>query len=165
VRRELAYPIMITPFAQFVGTQAVLNVVHGERYRIVPNEVKKYALGYYGRLLGPIDPEALDRIVANGSADIPLAPQPLEPAVPALRRKYPNASDEERLLRFMFAGGQVDAMLAARADATRSAASPIVDLVAELARRRKPGRIHIRKGELELDLDLVSNASPSAANP
>ncbi|HEX6634332.1 MAG TPA: pyruvate carboxylase subunit B [Usitatibacter sp.] len=163
VRRELAYPIMITPFAQFVGTQAVLNVVHGERYRIVPNEVKKYALGYYGKLLGPIDPEALDRIVANGSADIALAPQPLEPAVPALRRKYPDASDEERLLRFMFAGGQVDAMLAARGDATRSACSPVVELVAELARRRKPGRIHIRKGELELD--LVSTASPSPATP
>ena len=47
---------MITPFSQFVGTQAVLNVVHGERYRYVPNEVKKYALGYYGKLLAPVDP-------------------------------------------------------------------------------------------------------------
>jgi oxaloacetate decarboxylase alpha subunit len=48
VRKELGYPIMITPFSQFVGIQAVLNVLHGERYRYVPDEVKKYALGYYG---------------------------------------------------------------------------------------------------------------------
>ena len=56
VREELGYPIMITPFAQLVGTQAVLNVVHGERYRVVPNEIKKYALGYYGKLLAPVAP-------------------------------------------------------------------------------------------------------------
>jgi oxaloacetate decarboxylase alpha subunit len=156
VRRELAYPIMITPFAQFVGTQAVLNVVHGERYRIVPNEVKKYALGYYGKLLGPIDPEALDRIVGNGSADIAPTPRPLPPAVAELRRKYPGASDDERLLRFMFAGSQVDEMIAARREEPFGASSPIVSLVAELARRRKPGRIHVRKGAL--DLTLVSAA-------
>ncbi|HWD36217.1 MAG TPA: carboxylase, partial [Casimicrobiaceae bacterium] len=150
VRRELAYPIMITPFSQFVGTQAVLNVVHGERYRIVPNEVKKYALGYYGKLLGPVDPDALDRIVENGSKDIALTPQPLAPAVDALRAKYPNADDDERLLRFMLAGTQVDEMLAAQPMDTRySAKSPIVDLVEQLVKRRKPGRVYIRKGDFE----------------
>ena len=55
VRKELGYPIMITPFAQLVGTQAVLNVVHEERYRYVPDEVKKYALGYYGDLRDPLE--------------------------------------------------------------------------------------------------------------
>jgi oxaloacetate decarboxylase alpha subunit len=150
VRRELAYPIMITPFSQFVGTQAVLNVVHGERYRIVPNEEKKYALGYYGKLLGPVDPDALDRNVENGSKDIALTPQPLAPAVDALRAKYPNADDDERLLRFMLAGTQVDEMLAAQPMDTRySAKSPIVDLVERLVKRRKPGRVYIRKGDFE----------------
>jgi oxaloacetate decarboxylase alpha subunit len=153
VRRELAYPIMITPFSQFVGTQAVLNVVHGERYSIVPNEVKKYALGYYGKLLAPVDPDALDRIVENGSKDIALKPQPLAPAVDDLRKKYPNAGDDERLLRYMFAGTQVDDMLAAPPmETTWSASSPIVDLVTRLVQRRKPGRIHVRKGEFELSL-------------
>lgn len=113
VRKELGYPILITPFAQFVGTQAVLNVIHGERYKVVPNEVKKYALGYYGKLLAPVDPQALDRIVSNGSAAISPNPQPLAPAVEALRKQYPNADDDERLLRFMYAGTQVDDMLAA----------------------------------------------------
>ena len=68
---------MITPFAQFVGTQAVLNVVHGERYRHVPDEVKKYALGYYGKLLAPIESNVLDAIVQNGSPHIALKPAPL----------------------------------------------------------------------------------------
>jgi oxaloacetate decarboxylase alpha subunit len=167
VRRELAYPIMITPFSQFVGTQAVLNVVHGERYRIVPNEVKKYALGYYGKLLAPVDSDALDRIVENGSKDIALTPQPLPPAVPALRKRYPNASDDERLLRYMFAGAQVDEMLAAPPmETTWSASSPIVDLVKKLIERRKPGRIHIRKGEFEISMSTripAHSAGPTSS--
>jgi oxaloacetate decarboxylase alpha subunit len=145
VRNELGYPIMITPFAQFVGTQAVLNVVHGERYRHVPDEVKKYALGYFGKLLAPIDPDVLDRIVANGSPHIALEPEPLPPRVDSLRKQYPNASDDERLLRGMFAGGQVDAMLAAGPTSTEYAfEQPLVRLVRELASRRM-SRIHISR--------------------
>ena len=138
VRKELGYPIMITPFAQFVGTQAVLNVLHGERYRHVPDEVKKYALGYYGKLLAPVDPDVLDRIVENGSPRIAREPQPLPPAVPALRRKYPNMDDDERLLRFMFAGGHlVDDMKAAGPTRTEYVFDqPLVTLMRELSRRR-----------------------------
>jgi oxaloacetate decarboxylase alpha subunit len=137
VRKELGYPIMITPFAQLVGTQAVLNVVQGERYRTVPDEVKKYALGYYGKLLAPVEPNVLDRIVANGSPGIPLKPQPLAPAVERLRRQYPHASDDERVLRFMFAGQQVDDMLSAGPMKTEYLfEKPLVRLVRELSKRR-----------------------------
>ena len=137
VRHELGFPILITPFAQFVGTQAVLNVVQGERYRTVPDEVKKYALGYFGKLLAPVDPDVLDRIVENGSPKIALKPQPLPPAVEKLRKQYPNASDDERILRFMFAGQQVDEMLAAGAMKTEHIfEAPLVQLVRELAARR-----------------------------
>ena len=155
VRRELAWPIMITPFAQFVGTQAVLNVVHGERYRIVPNEVKKYVLGYYGKLLAPVDPEVMDRIVANGSKQIPLERQPIAPAVKALRKRYPDATDDERLLRFQLPGTLVDDMLAAQpADLAFSAGSTIVDLVTKLTQQRKPGRVYIRKGDFEIRMKV-----------
>ena len=137
VRKELGYPIMITPFAQLVGTQAVLNVVQGERYRTVPDEVKKYALGYYGRLLAPVDPDVLDRIVANGSPRIALEPAALPPAVARLRRQYPHIDDDERILRFMFAGGQVDEMLAAGPMKTEYIfEKPLVRLVRELTGRR-----------------------------
>ena len=153
VRRELAWPIMITPYAQFVGTQAVLNVVHGERYRVVPNEVKKYVLGYYGKLLAKVDGEAMDRIVANGSREIALKPQPIPPAVTALRRQYPQAGDDELLLRAQLPGAFVDAMRAAQpVDHSYSASMPIVDLVKKLIQQRKPGRIYVRKGEVEVSM-------------
>ena len=137
VRNELGFPIMITPFAQLVGTQAVLNVVQGERYRTVPDEVKKYALGYYGKLLAPVDPNVLDKIVANGSPHIALKPEPLAPAAERLRKQYANADDDERVLRFMFAGTQMDAMLAAgQMPMDYVFETPIVQLVRELASRK-----------------------------
>src|SRR5208282_2647769 len=137
VRKELGYPIMITPFAQFVGIQAVLNVIDGERYLHVPDEVKKYALGYYGRLLAPVDANALDRIVQNGSARIALKPAPLAPGLAKLRRQYPNASDDELALRSMYAGQQVDGMLAAGPMQTEYVfEKPLVRLIRELAARR-----------------------------
>lgn len=153
IRRELGWPIMVTPFAQFVGTQAVLNVVQGERYRIVPDEVKKYALGYFGRLLAPVEPNVLDRIVENGSRRIALEPEPMPPAVPDLRRKYPNMSDEERLLRYSFAGTQVDDMLAAGpTQAEYRFETPIAKLLSELAKRPKLEYVDIQKGDTRVYL-------------
>jgi oxaloacetate decarboxylase alpha subunit len=99
--------------------------------------VKKYALGYYGKLLAPVEPEVLDRIVSNGSPRIALKPTPPEPAVARLRKQYPNASDDERILRFMFAGTQVDEMLAAGPMKTEYVfEKPLVRLIRELAARR-----------------------------
>ena len=153
VFRELGWPAMVTPFSQLVGTQAVLNVMQGERYRTVPDEVKKYALGYYGKLLAPVEPDVLDRIIANGSSLIALKPQPPAPAVPRLREKYPHLSDEERLLRHLYAGSQVDDMRAAGPLQTEYCFDqPIVRLLRELAKRRNPGRIAISKGDTRLEL-------------
>jgi len=151
IRRELAWPIMVTPFAQLVGTQAVLNVVHGERYRVVPDEVKKYALGYYGRLLADVDPQILDRIVANGSSRIRLTPEAPEPAVAALRAKYPAATDDERLLRYCLAGRQVDDMRAAGPMRTEYPIDgPLATLVKEMAGRRNWHSLVLRGPGVEL---------------
>jgi oxaloacetate decarboxylase alpha subunit len=153
VRRELGYPIMITPFSQLVGTQAVFNVVQGERYRVVPDEIKKYALGYYGKLLAPVDPDVLDRIVANGSAKIALKPEPPPPALTRLRAHYPNAGDDERVLRFMFSGNQIDEMLKAGPMQTEyQFEKPIIRLIRELANRPKLGRVYIRSADLSVDI-------------
>lgn len=133
VREDLAWPIMVTPFSQIIAVQAMLNVVNGERYRVVPDEVKMYALGHFGRLLGPVEPTALDRIVANGSPAIPLKPAALEPALPGLRKTYPNMSDEERLLRYMFPANDVDSTMAAKPlKLSVPAAGPVVRLVEAL---------------------------------
>ena len=49
VREDLGYPILVSPFAQFVVTQSVMNIAMGERYKVIPDEVQRYVLGYYGR--------------------------------------------------------------------------------------------------------------------
>lgn len=153
VFKELGWPAMVTPFSQLVATQAVLNIVSGVRYGTVPNEIKKYALGYYGKPLAPVEPDVLDRIINNASSAIALKPAPLEPQVPAMRRKYPDMSDEERLLRHLYAGTQVDDMRAAGAMKTEyEFDQPLVKLLKELQKRPKLGRVYIRKGDLELDI-------------
>ncbi len=162
IRRELGWPIMVTPFAQLVGTQAVLNIVQGERYRVIPDEVKKYALGYYGKLLAPIDPDVLDRIIANGSSRIALQPQASAPGVDSLRRKYPRASDEERLLRFCLAGRQVDEMRAAGPmNINYTFLSPLEKLLSELNKRRNWRAITISNAELQLQVRAVAGGETS----
>ena len=163
IRAELGWPVMVTPFSQFVGVQAMLNVVQGERYKTVPDELKKYALGYYGKLVAPVQPDILDIIVARGSSKIALTPPPREPAVPALRKQYPNMSDEERLLRYCYKGSQVDEMLAGGPMKTvYTFDQPVVQLIRELAKRRLPGRVFIEKGAMRLDLSGTPQGAAAA---
>ncbi len=137
VRRELGYLVMVTPFSQLVGTQAVLNVLAGERYRTIPDEVVKYAYGHYGSPAAPIDPEVMDRIVRSPAGRRIGAPAPLPPALPRLRAAHGRISDDELLLRVMFPDEHVDAMLAAgpARRALPDGRRPLVDLVAALAGR------------------------------
>jgi len=65
VREDLGYPPLVTPTSQIVGTQAVLNVVMGERYKMVPNEVKMVVKGMYGRTTIPIKKEIVKKIIGN----------------------------------------------------------------------------------------------------
>lgn len=65
VREELGYPPLVTPTSQIVGTQAVLNVLMGERYKVVPKEVKDYVKGLYGRTPAPIGREIVARVLGD----------------------------------------------------------------------------------------------------
>lgn len=65
VRRDLGYPPLVTPTSQIVGTQAVLNVISGERYKIIPQEVKDYVRGLYGRHPVPLKPAIRRRIIGD----------------------------------------------------------------------------------------------------
>ena len=83
VRAELGYPPLVTPSSQIVGTQATLNVITGERYKIIPNEVKQYVRGYYGRPPAEIDPKIKKMAIGD---EEPLKVRPadlLEPELPA----------------------------------------------------------------------------------
>jgi len=65
VRQDLGFPPLVTPTSQIVGMQAVLNVLTGERYARVSNEVKEYCLGFYGKTPGPIDPQIKKKIIGK----------------------------------------------------------------------------------------------------
>lgn len=65
VRKDMGYPPLVTPSSQIVGTQATLNVVLGERYKVVPEEVKQYVRGYYGKPPAPIDPELQRKAIGD----------------------------------------------------------------------------------------------------
>ncbi len=65
VREDLGYPPLVTPTSQIVGTQAVFNVITGERYKMVPNEVKDYVRGLYGQPTVPIKDEIKRKIIGD----------------------------------------------------------------------------------------------------
>ena len=106
VRKEFGYPIMVTPLSQFVGTQAALNVIAGERYKEVTDQTIQYALGYWGRE-GTLymDPDVKDRILARPRAKDWMRWEPPAPSIKEVRRQLgaTHVSDEEFLL-WVFAG-------------------------------------------------------------
>jgi oxaloacetate decarboxylase (Na+ extruding) subunit alpha len=112
VRRELGYPGMMTPFSQLVGTQAVLNIVTGQRYSVIPDEVIKYAVGHYGKPVAPIELDILDRISAAPRYKDILENPPAQPTLEELRREYGDISDDELLLRAVVPIHDIDRMRA-----------------------------------------------------
>ena len=65
VRAEVGFPPLVTPMSQIVGTQAVLNVLSGKRWHIVPDEMKEYLRGHYGAAPGPVSAEILERVLGD----------------------------------------------------------------------------------------------------
>jgi oxaloacetate decarboxylase alpha subunit len=75
VRAEVGYPPLVTPMSQIVGTQAVLNVLTGKRWSVIPNEMKDYVRGLYGRAPGPMDPAIVQRVL-GGEEPLPYDVRP-----------------------------------------------------------------------------------------
>ena len=65
VRAEVGFPPLVTPMSQIVGTQAVLNVLSGRRWHIVPDEMKQYLRGRYGAAPGPVSEEVVQRVLGD----------------------------------------------------------------------------------------------------
>lgn len=101
VRKDMGYPPLVTPSSQIVGTQATLNVLTGERYKVITNETKNYFLGLYGKAPGPLDPEVKARAIGD---EEPITVRPadrLEPELEAARRELgKRAASAEDLLSF-----------------------------------------------------------------
>lgn len=83
VRAELGYPPLVTPTSQIVGTQAVLNVLSGERYKLVPGEVKAYVSGLYGKSPAEIDLSIQKKIIGD---ETPLTVRPADQLNPGLEK-------------------------------------------------------------------------------
>ncbi|MTV49337.1 acetyl-CoA carboxylase biotin carboxyl carrier protein [Heliobacillus mobilis] len=101
VRADLGYPPLVTPTSQIVGTQAVLNVLTGERYKLVPGEVKAYVKGLYGQPPAPIRQDVMTKILKG---DEPIQGRPadiLPPSMDRCRRELgPLAHSEEDVLSY-----------------------------------------------------------------
>jgi len=87
VRKDLGYPPLVTPTSQIVGTQAVFNVLTGERYKIVPEEVKNYVAGFYGKPPVPIN-EKIKKLILGDRKEIETRPADnLEPILPKVKKE------------------------------------------------------------------------------
>lgn len=87
VREDFGYPPLVTPSSQIVGTQAVLNVVMGERYKMVPKEAKDLVKGMYGKTTVPIKQEVVDKIL-KGEEQVTCRPADLlEPELEQMKKE------------------------------------------------------------------------------
>ncbi len=90
VREEMGFPPLVTPSSQIVGTQATLNVVLGERYKVIPAEIKNYVRGYYGRPPAAIDPEIKKKAIGD---EEPIECRPADLIPPALEQARAEIGD------------------------------------------------------------------------
>ena len=107
VREDLGYPPLVTPTSQIVGTMAMMNVMMGDRYKMVPNEVKDLVRGKYGALPGTISDEIRQTIIGD---EQPITCRPadlIEPELEGYRQDlaskgYNGITDEDVLTYAMF---------------------------------------------------------------
>jgi oxaloacetate decarboxylase alpha subunit len=160
VRAEFGYPIMVTPLSQFVGSQAAINVIVGERYKEVTDQSIEYAMGIWGKEGAALmDPNVKEKILNRRRAkEIAERPHPTD-SLQDLRRKYggPGVSDEEVILRFFSSKEDVERMHAAGpARAYTSARNPLVDLVENLSKRSDRNRVFIQSRNFSLRMERRS---------
>ncbi|HEV8720762.1 MAG TPA: biotin carboxyl carrier protein [Candidatus Binatia bacterium] len=157
VRAEFGYPIMVTPLAQFVGSQAAINVITGERYKEVTDQVIQYALGHWGKEAPLVmDPNVRDKILNRPRATEWKGWTPPDLTLEEVRQKFaaPGVSDEELVLRVIAGEAAVKAMLAAGAPKEYLRANqPLVRLIGELAKRRDCKHVYIQKEGLLLRME------------
>lgn len=104
VREDLGYPPLVTPLSQMVGTQAVFNVLTGERYKMVPKEIKDYVKGLYGKSPAPISEEIKKKIIGDEEVFAGRPADLLKPEYEEIKKEIGNLAknDEDLLMYAMF---------------------------------------------------------------
>jgi oxaloacetate decarboxylase alpha subunit len=152
VRRDLGYPIMITPHSQFVVTQSTLNVAMGERYKYVIDEVILFALGVYGEDSGYtwMDPNLKDKLLGMPRSKELAARQQRDITLDDIRERLggPGVPDEEFLLRYIMKGEEEIRAMRAAGPPRRyfSTAMPLLTLIQELGKHQQVRYIQVQRG-------------------
>ena len=157
VRADFGYPIMVTPLSQFVGSQAAINVIVGERYKQVTDQTIEYAMGIWGKE----GTAFMDANVKEKILNRPRAKEIAERAHPSdslqdLRRKYggQGISDEEVLSRFFTSEEDVERMHAAGPPRRyQTNGNPLVNLIGELSKQTERNQVFIRQAKFSLRLE------------
>ena len=117
VRADLGYPPLVTPLSQMVGTQALMNVISGERYKLVPSEIKDYVKGLYGQSPAPISDEIKETIIGDAEVITVRPADLLAPQLPAFKEEIAEyAKSEEDVLMYALFPQQAQDFLGRRED-------------------------------------------------
>ncbi len=101
VRKDFGEPPLVTPSSQIVGTQAVLNVLTGERYKMITNESKALLRGEYGQTVKPMNPEVIKKAIGDEERITCRPADLLEPGLPEFEKKVaPWKQQEEDVLSY-----------------------------------------------------------------
>ena len=148
VRRELGYPHMSTPFSQFVGVQAVMNVIQGERYANPPEALRIYARGGFGQTIAEMDQDVRDRL-ANGLPEIDPLEGLDEPLIPKIRAEHGPFESDEDLLTFLFLhpAAYQDYRANRKPIIDRPRLHPVVYLAEELMARKNLSQVEVALGD------------------
>jgi oxaloacetate decarboxylase alpha subunit len=158
VRKDLGYPIMITPLSQYVVTQAAINIATEERYKHVIDELILFAQGAFGEDSGytMMNENLKDKLLSLPRAAELAAREKLNVSVKDLRKKLggPGLSSEELLLRYVMKGDQeIKAMRAAgRPKQYFTAELPLVTLINELKKCKQIRFVNLQRGSDTLSL-------------
>jgi oxaloacetate decarboxylase alpha subunit len=157
VRADLGYPIMVTPFSQFVGSQAAINIIKGDRYAQVTDQVIQYALGFWGaEAASEVDANVKEKLLSRARAKEFAQWQPPQPTLEEVRSKLggPGVGDDELLMRYVVGNEDVEALKSAAAPKEYlNGGNPLLTLIEELSRRVDCNRICVRKAGLSVVLE------------
>jgi pyruvate/oxaloacetate carboxyltransferase len=165
VREELGHPIPVSPMSQYLGAQAVFNVLTGKRYQIVPQEIKQYVLGYYGQVPGKIDPKARE-LIAGDEPGITVPPGELIPPMMERYRKElaPYESEEELALKIFYSAQTVADSKKARLNVKRGTlpTDAASFLARELLIKKDVEFCEVSKGDFHFSFNRQESAAQAA---
>jgi oxaloacetate decarboxylase (Na+ extruding) subunit alpha len=157
VKKDLGYPIMVTPFSQFVASQSAINIMTGERYKQVTDEIIMYCLGFWGlEASREVNPDIKDRILSLARAKELAAWEPPQPSIDKVRQNLggTGVSDDELILRYIIQEEkEIKAMRAAGPPKEYfTSANPLVTLIHEMLKQGQMAYMRVEKGDFSLTL-------------